>query len=135
MSLVLDASLALSWFFDDEQTEAGLAILEKIIDIGAVVPSLWRLEVANGLQSAIRKGRIDAAYRDNCLNDLAVLKISIDSETDAQAWKATLRLAEAYDLTIYDAAYLELAHRLVLPLASNDQKLQKAAHKLGVRLC
>jgi predicted nucleic acid-binding protein len=132
LSLILDASLAVSWFFADQQTAAGQAVLDSVAREGAVVPSLWRLEVANALQSALRRRRIDAAYRDACLADLAAFDIAVDPETDARAWNATLRLAEAQGLTVYDAAYLELAHRRLLPLATLDGPLAAAARGLGV---
>jgi hypothetical protein len=66
----------------------------------AFVPSLWRLEVASELQAGVRRGRIDAAFRDAALADLAALDIVIDRETDAQAWSATLPLAEGFRLTL-----------------------------------
>ncbi len=69
MSLVLDPSLALSWYFEDERTAEADALLDQVVDRGAVVPSLWRLEVANGFQTAIRRKRIDAAFRDTALAD------------------------------------------------------------------
>lgn len=132
MSLVLDASLTLSWLFADEQTEAGRTVLLTVARDGAVVPSLWRLEVANALQAAIRRRRIDIAYRDACLTDLAAMPITVDPETDAHAWGATLRLADAHRLTLYDAAYLELAHRSALPLATHDGALAAATRTLGL---
>lgn len=133
MSLVLDTSVTLSWHFEDERTPATEAVLAQVVERGAVVPSLWRLEVANGLQSALRRRRITAAYRDATLRDLALLDIAIDPETDAEAWKASLGLADRFGLTLYDAAYLELAVRRRLPLASLDRPLRSAADKLGLR--
>jgi predicted nucleic acid-binding protein len=64
MTLVLDSSVALAWHFEDEQTEAGRAALFEVAEADAVVPGLWRYEIANGLQMAVRRGRIDAALRD-----------------------------------------------------------------------
>lgn len=84
------------------------------------MPSLWRLEVANSLQTGVRRGRISAEFRDAALTDLALLNMAIDPDTDTFAWSATLRLAERFGLTLYDAAYLELAHRLTLPLTSRS---------------
>lgn len=134
MILVLDCSVALSWCFEDERTPATVAVLEQVAEQGAVVPAIWRLEVANGLQSALRRGRIDAGYRDASISDLALLEIVTDPETDAHAWAATLQLSERFRLTAYDAAYLELARRRNLPLASLDQELRAAAHALGTLL-
>lgn len=134
MSLVLDASLALAWLFDDERKPAVVAVLADIEAYGARVPGLWRLEVANSLQMALRRRRIDAAFRDQALQRLAVLPIVIDTDTNHHAWKTTLRLADRFGLTLYDAAYLELAQRHTLPLASLDRELRAAAHALGLPL-
>ena len=134
MTLVLDCSLALSWCFEDERTPATAAILERVAEQGAVVPAIWRLEVANGLQNALRRGRIDAGYRDALISDLAMLDVVTNPETDAHAWATTLQLSERFRLTAYDAAYLELARRRSLPLASLDQQLRAAARTLGTTL-
>jgi predicted nucleic acid-binding protein len=83
--------------------------------------------VLNGLQVAVRRGRITAAYRDASLDDLRPLAIAVDPETNRQAWAATLSLCERFGLTAYDAAYLELAQRRRLPLATLDDELIRAA--------
>ena len=132
MSLVIDSSITLAWLFADERTEAANAVLQSATESGAVAPSLWRLEVANALQMAVRRKRIDAAFRDASIKDLRGLDIEIDAETDEHAWKATLQLSDRYGLTLYDAAYLELAQRRDLPLATLDQQLRVAAAALGV---
>ena len=134
MTVVIDSSLTLTWFFEDERTDATLALLDRVQQSGAVVPSLWRLEVANALQMGIRRGRIDAAYRDASLLDLSALDIKIDMAGHDFAWSTTLRLAERFRLTLYDAAYLELAQRLGLPLATLDKELRVAAGTLGTPL-
>lgn len=134
MSVVIDSSITLAWLFADERTEAANAVLQSVTDSGAVAPSLWRLEVANALQMAVRRKRIDAAFRDASVKDLRGLDIEIDAETDEHAWKATLQLADRHSLTLYDAAYLELAQRLDLPLATLDQQLRVAAAALGIPL-
>jgi predicted nucleic acid-binding protein len=134
MSLVIDASLTVSWYFEDETTPATEAILEKVSETGATVPTLWRLEVANAFQSAIRRKRITALYRDQALAELTQMPITIDGDTNVYAWTTTLRLAERFALTIYDSAYLELAQRGSLPLATLDAELREAAAALGVTL-
>jgi predicted nucleic acid-binding protein len=101
---------------------------------GAWVPALWRLEVANVLEMGVRRNRHDAAFRDATLVDLEQLSIHVDPETDRHAWSATLRLAERHKLTLYDAAYLELAQRRGLPLATLDEDLRAAASAEGVIL-
>ena len=134
MSLVIDSSMTLAWYFEDEKTELSLAVLRRVADAGAIVPALWRLEVLNGLQVAVRRGRIDSAYRDASLADLQSLVIAIDPATNRQAWSATLRLCERFGLTPYDAAYLELAQRRQLPLATLDAALIRAARADNVQL-
>ena len=134
MSLVIDASLTIAWYFDDETTAATEAVLDKVSEAGAVVPTLWRLEVANAFQTAFRRQRINALYRDESLAELAQMPITIDGDTDTYAWTTTLRLAERFALTLYDATYLELAQRRSLPLATLDKELREAAATLGITL-
>ena len=134
MSLILDASMALSWYFADEQTDAADTILDRVAEQGAVVPSLWRLEVANALQVSVRRKRFDMAFRNRALLQLSQLNIAVDPDTDTNAWSATLQLSDQFQLTLYDAAYLELAQRRALPLASLDRPLRKAAGALGIEL-
>jgi predicted nucleic acid-binding protein len=133
VSLVLDSSAALAWIFGDETTEAIRQVFEAVAEDGAFVPSLWRLEVANSLTMAVRRGRIEVAFRDAALADLTLLDIVIDHQTDAQAWGETLALADRFGLTLYDAAYLEVAQRRNLPLATLDRQLREAAIKAGTR--
>jgi predicted nucleic acid-binding protein len=132
--LILDSSATLAWIYGDETTEAIRQVFSAIADDGAVVPALWRLEVANSLTIAIRKRRIDPDFRREALADLALLDITTDRQTDSRAWTDTLDLADHFRLTVYDAAYLELARRRALPLATLDQELRAAATATGVTL-
>ncbi len=134
MTLVVDASVALTWYFQDEKSPATEAVLDQIGRTGAVVPPLWRLEVANAFQVGIRRKRIDSQYRLDSLEDLGRLPILIDSECDGYVWTRTLELSDRYGLTIYDACYLELADRHNLPLATLDRELRIAARALGIGL-
>ena len=135
MSLVLDSSATLAWIYSDETTERIRRLFDAVADDGAVVPALWRLEVANSLTVAVRRGRIDADFRRAALVDLALLDITTDDQTGVQAWGETLNMADRFQLTVYDAAYLELAERRrTLPLATLDAELRAAAKALGVRL-
>lgn len=127
MSLVLDSSAALAWVYMEERSEAIAKVFDEVTAAGAWVPSLWRLEIANVLEMGVRRGRIDAAFRDATLADFELLPIQTDPDTANHAWRSTLRLAERYRLTVYDAAYLELAMRRGLPLASLDMELRSAA--------
>jgi predicted nucleic acid-binding protein len=134
LSVVLDSSAALAWIYSDETTDAVRHVFEIVAEDGALVPALWRLEVANSLTVAVRRGRIDVPFRNAALADLALLDIAIDPHTDAHSWTTTLHLADRFRLTLYDAAYLELAHRRSLPLASLDEELRAAGRALGVAL-
>jgi predicted nucleic acid-binding protein len=127
VSLVLDASIAISWLFETERTEAAHAVLLRVVTEGAIVPSLWRLEIANVLRNAVRRGRCDEAYVDRSLERLSRLPITIDDQTDHQAWGATRVLSREHSLTLYDAAYVELALRQQKALASCDADLLAAA--------
>lgn len=127
MSMVLDCSTTMAWVYSDETTEPVRHVFDLLSQGGAWVPALWRLEVANVLEISARRGRHNTAFRDATLADLSQLPIQVDGETDRQAWGETLRLAERHRLTLYDAAYLEVALRRSLPLATLDADLRKAA--------
>jgi predicted nucleic acid-binding protein len=130
--LILDSSATLAWIHGDETTEAIRRVFDAIADNGAMVPALWRLEVANTLTMAVRKRRIDPDFRRAALADLAFLDITTDQQTDSYAWTDTLNPADHFGLTVYDAAYLELAQRKTLPLATLDRELRTAATAIGV---
>jgi predicted nucleic acid-binding protein len=132
VSLVLDASVALAWCFEDEQTPAVMDLLDRVAETGGVAPLLWPLEALNGLLAAERRRRIAAEKRATLAAFLRELPITLDDETVDRAWEATARLAAQFKLTIYDAAYLELAQRRRLPLASLDQDLRTAASAAGI---
>lgn len=131
MSFVLDNSIALAWCFEDEQTGPVMNLLDRITETGAFAPSLWPLEALNGLLVAERKKLIQAGMRHRYADFLRDLPIRVDAETADKAWTATVELAERHRLSLYDAAYLELALRRNLPLATLDQDLAKAAKALG----
>ena len=132
MSFVLDASMTVAWLFDNERTEAAHRVMLNVVDAGAIVPSLWRLEVANVLRNAVCRSRCDEDYADRSISRLERLPIAVDAETDAHAWGATRRLARELDLTLYDAAYLELVLRTDRALASCDSALIAAAKRKHV---
>jgi predicted nucleic acid-binding protein len=134
VSLVLDSSATLAWIYGDETTESIRRVFQVVADDGAVVPMLWRLEIANSLTLAMRRGRIDANFRHAALADLALLDITMDDRTDVHAWGETLNLADRFRLTLYDAAYLELAQRRALPLATLDSEMVTGAKALGIHV-
>lgn len=134
MNFVLDCSVTLAWVYAEETTEPVAEVFRVLSSNSAWVPGLWRLEVANVLEMGVQRKRHKADFRDKTLADLEQLPIHVDSETDTHAWGRTLRLAERHQLTTYDAAYLELALRRNLPLATLDEDLRHAATSQKLRL-
>jgi predicted nucleic acid-binding protein len=133
-AFVLDASIALAWCFADEATPAADAVLDRLADEEAAAPALWRLEVANALAMAERRGRLSVAGLTRSVALLQKPVIAIDAEGSERAFRDLLDLARSERLTVYDATYLELALRLGVPLASKDARLRKAAARLGIAL-
>jgi len=130
--LVLDASLALQWFLEDEAgRQYGLSVLASLSTKRAVVPMLWFYEVGNGLLMAHRRKRITFDQVDGFLTRLKALPIDVAEELPAELLELPV-LAEKHNLTNYDAAYLALAIRLNLPLATTDADLRQAAEAVGV---
>ena len=134
MTFVLDCSVALAWILPDEGRRQVMALLERLGTESAVVPEVWPLEVANALLIAQRRGRITEKDVARALEDLAALPIQVDQETHRQALQATLTLATKYRLSSYDAAYLELARRIRVPLATLDTKLRSACKSAGIEV-
>jgi predicted nucleic acid-binding protein len=130
--LVLDASVALTWCFKNEATVAADRVLERLAAEAASVPAIWHLEIANVLALSERRRRITPAGSTEFIALLETLEIVIDEETPTRALGRVLDLAREERLTAYDAAYLELAMRLGVPLASKDGDLCDAAERLGV---
>jgi predicted nucleic acid-binding protein len=134
VSFVVDNSVALAWCFEDEHTQSVMDLLDRVVETGAFAPSLWPLEALNGLLMAERRRRIDARRRQRLARLLRALPVTLDAETAGQAWTSTIRLAERHRLSVYDAAYLELAQRRKLPLATLDVDLIRAAKASGTTL-
>jgi predicted nucleic acid-binding protein len=134
VSLVLDGSATLGWFYPDETTLALNELFDRVVVQGAYVPELWKIEVANSLSQGIRRRRISKKDREEALIDLEALSINIDRQTGKHVWRETISLADSHSLTVYDATYLELAMRLSLPLATLDEDLRQAAQQEGVAL-
>lgn len=133
--LVLDASIALSWLLPDEVNVAAVAVQVELAKAeGVWVAAHWGLEVANSLCMAERRKRLDAAGIAQAVSLFTQLPISVDPETNEHASGATLALARAHALSVYDAAYLELALRRAATLATLDGLLRDVAKKLGVPL-
>jgi predicted nucleic acid-binding protein len=133
MNFVLDASVALAWCFEDEESDYAVGVLQQLISSEAVVPSHWTLEVSNALLSAERNKRMDAQSASQFSAFLLALPIAMDPTARGRGLTETRRLARTHRLTSYDAAYLELALRLGVPLATLDQRLKASAVKEGVQ--
>lgn len=132
----LDASAALAWCFDGEADAASQKLLERLLD-GAVaeVPALWFLEIANVLAAAERRRAFSAADLAEAVTLYASLPVHVDDADIARrGFGDILALARGQQLTSYDAAYLDLAMRTGLPLATRDNALKAAARRVGVRL-
>jgi len=132
--LVLDASLTLQWFLEDEaDREYGLAVLASLATKRAAVPILWFYEVGNGLLMAHRRKRITLDKVDGFLARLKALPIDAAEPVPSEILELPA-LAQKHSLTNYDAAYLALAMRLSLPLATNDADLRRAAAATGIAM-
>lgn len=130
--LVLDCSVIAAWLLPGESDDEIDRVLTRVTQEGALVPAVWRIEVLNTLLVAERRQRIAGADRARALAIVGQLPIEVDLEMSDRAWREISELAVRYRLTAYDAAYLELAHRAGLPLATLDGDLRQAAAKLGV---
>jgi predicted nucleic acid-binding protein len=131
MAFVLDASVTLCWAFADEEHPIASAALDRLERGAARVPGVWWFEVRNSLVMNERRGRLSKAGTATFLRNLAQLAIHID-RTPEEA--ALLLLARQHRLSVYDAAYLELAQREGLMLATLDTALRRAATAVGVPL-
>ncbi len=131
---VLDGSVTLAWLFHDEADPYADAIVARLPALEMLVPRLWHLEVVNVLLVGERRGRCTQADTTSWLSYLAGLPIVVDGATEARAWVETLNLARQQGLTSYDAAYLELALREAVPLATMDARLRASAQAVGVAL-
>jgi predicted nucleic acid-binding protein len=132
-AFVLDASVAASWCFADESTPASEALRESLSQRTAVVPTLWHAESANLLLVAERRKRITPARCTELLELFGILPIETVNETSRMRGPVS-RLARAHGLTIYDAAYLDLAIQRGIELATRDKELRRAARTAGVTL-
>jgi len=130
LPFVVDASVTLAWCFEDEATPYTEAILDRLSDDSAVVPALWELEISNVLLLGERRGRLTESQSARFVALLAQLPVLLD--TASVDMVAVLAAGRHHALTAYDAAYLVLAEREGLPLATLDAKLLAAAQAAGV---
>ncbi|WP_202966629.1 type II toxin-antitoxin system VapC family toxin [Cellvibrio sp. OA-2007] len=137
MQFILDNSVAMRWLLATgkltDQTYAETVLL-SLNETQAIVPQIWQLEAANVLLGAEKRGQLDAENVEAFVSHLDSLPIVTDTLTHQQVFSRTMSLARAYKLSSYDAAYLELALREGLPIATLDQDLLKAALKANVKI-
>ncbi|HEY1342434.1 MAG TPA: type II toxin-antitoxin system VapC family toxin [Bryobacteraceae bacterium] len=131
MPFVLDASIPACWALQDEEDSRADAAFERMKSDEAVVPSLWWFEIRNIMVVSERRKRITESDTGLFLRDLAGLRVCVDREPEESV---VLRLARTHGLSVYDAAYLELALREAIPLATLDAQLTAAARAEGSRL-
>ena len=136
MVMVLDCSVTAAWIFEEKEDIAySDAVLDELGGDGiAFVPVNWFSEIANTIAMSERRKRYTAAERSKFLQSLTALPIEVDEEASLRLVSRLLALASEYRLTAYDAAYLELAMRKGLPLATLDKDLRRAAKLAGVEL-
>lgn len=131
-NFVIDCSITMTWCFEDESTDYTEQILENLKKATAIVPTIWALEVANVLLLAKKNKRITDIQSSGFIDALAALPIVVEPSTPSRAMHSIFVLADQTGLTIYDAAYLELAVREKIPLITLDKGLIKAAKKLNI---
>ncbi len=134
MAFVLDASMTMTWCFEDERTPESDAVGSTLAraDDQATVPAVWSFEVANAALRGLRRHRLAPAQVLSFLETLDRFPISHDNPLRPEAVTHLLKVARDHELSAYDAAYLELAERLGLPLATLDARLRAAAAQAGV---
>ena len=134
-AFVLDSSVALSWCFEDQQTDLSEAALHELQHGGTgLVPSLWAIEVANVLVRAVRQKILSQDRADEFVQLLLGLPLQVKSTPRERALRDVRSLATKAKLSAYDATYLELAARLGARMATLDEGLRKAAGRAGVGL-
>jgi predicted nucleic acid-binding protein len=131
---VVDASITLAWCFTDESSQYADEVLGRLGEDEAVAPAIWLLEVANGLLTAVRRGRLEAAELPRLSDLLAALPVHVETVLLSDALGRVLDAARTLELTAYDAAYLDLAARRGVPLATLDERLQIACRAADVEL-
>ena len=130
---VLDCSVTMAWCFEDEAAGYADRVLKKLAKREAVVPAIWPLEVANVLLVGERRKRLTKADSSRFLELLQGLPITIDVQATSRAFGDIISVARSLTISAYDAAYVELAMREGLQLATRDDSLHKAASKNGIK--
>ncbi len=130
---VVDASIVLAWCLDDETSELADSAIERLLAEGGVAPAHWPLEVANGLRAAERRGRIDEPALRRLRPRLTQLPVDI-APVEFSTALGLIESSRIHDLSVYDAAYLDLAEFRALGLATVDARLAEACEVAGIAL-
>ena len=130
---VVDASMALTWCVDDEATAATDGVLHRLLLEGGVAPALWPLELANAIRYAARRGRLEARDVERARAIIAGLPVEVLPVETSTALRL-IDVAQTHDLSVYDAAYLDVADLRGLGLATLDARVAKACRRAGVSL-
>ncbi len=133
MAFVLDNSVVVAWFFPSQATPYTHVIAKRLETEKAWVPALWQLEIANVLRTACSRHRLEHAKARDIFDALNKLPVQVD-QSDGPSGRQLFELAMRFKLSSYDAAYLELAMRLGMDLATQDQALLDAAQAAQVSL-
>jgi predicted nucleic acid-binding protein len=131
---VVDNSVVMSWCFKDETNKYADTVLDRLTESAAVVPSIWPLEVVNVLLVAERQKRLSESDSIRFITLLSQLPIVVEYERPEKMMRELLALARAYNLSSYDASYLDLAMRKGFPIATLDNKLIEAARRIDVQI-
>lgn len=137
MDFVLDNSVSMRWLLESEKSsdqKYAETVLNSLVAADALVPNLWHLEATNVLLGAEKRREVEAGEIERFISQLENLPLHVDPSTSRQAFNRTMALSRIYKLSSYDAAYLELAMREGIPLATLDKNLRKAATKANVEL-
>lgn len=129
---ILDSSVAVAWFIEDEKSTASKALGILKSEGTAIVPPLWLYEISNALATAQKRQRLPSWEINGILKDLFELNVEVDAHPAIDNLITISLIAQQFDLSVYDSTYLELAVRYKLPLATNDKKLAQSARKAGI---
>ena len=133
LPIVIDTSLTMAWCYDDEKTERSEALRERVGRSGAVVPAQWPIEVQNSLRVGERRGRVSPAEVQTFIAVIRAAPVEVDVRS-LSTFGDLLLLSRQHSVSPYDAAYIELALRRGLALATRDANMARGARALGVML-
>ncbi len=132
---VADASIAVAWVHPAQETPQTRLLLQSVHDGAPIeVPAIWPLEISNALLVLVRRKKLLNTERQIALAALQTLAVKLDYEMSMLAFTKLSVIAEKHQLSVYDAAYFELAQRRKLPLACRDGALRQAAIRASLQV-